>query len=93
MGDEALLIYHNAAYPKMIDCANGTDHLQNGAGKRTHFVQLNAAARVMVAKRCVQSVIVYDRVEILHAYGCKAVQPEGVFLSVYTLESSGRHRM
>ena len=57
VGDDALLIYHNAAYPKMIDCANGTDHLQNGAGKRTHFVQLNAAARVMVAKRCVQRVV------------------------------------
>ena len=63
--DDALLIYHNAAFAKMVNCLNGTQHIQNGMGKRTHLAQLNAAARQVICNCCL--VILPLRQEEWHA--------------------------
>lgn len=45
-GKDALLIYHNAAFPKLRNLYEaGTWHEQTGTGRRTHIIQLNAMAR------------------------------------------------
>ena len=51
MPADTLLVYHNAAYPRLKDCRLGTanDHLVIGA--QSHITALNAAGRQVVSQR------------------------------------------
>ena len=51
MPADALLVYHNAAYPRLKDCRVGTNHHHEVTGDQLHIMALNAAGKQVVSQR------------------------------------------
>lgn len=48
---DALLVYHNAAYPRLKDCRTGTTNQHDVVGDQLHIMALNAAGKQVVSQR------------------------------------------
>ena len=48
---DTLLVYHNAAFPRLKDCRTGTHNGHEPLGHQTHVMQLNNAGRQVMSNR------------------------------------------
>lgn len=48
---DTLLVFHNAAYPRLKDCRTTVENAHSPLGQQMHITQLNAASKFVVGNR------------------------------------------